>query len=152
MVETLKVSVLEKVQAHLLTWLLPTIGTVALGIVLLLEQHLAKLIPQPTETWAVRAIAISLLLLGLLTASYFRYRPKFKHLPRLGVHQNIKTGAYFCSPCLIKNKLHSPLRELPDGSRWHCRVCGVSVNNPDYKEPPKPPKPNLDPRTAWMAR
>lgn len=103
-----------------------------MGAVLLLERALQKYIPEPQALWAVRAIAVSLLLLGFLVASYFLYRPKFKHLPSLGVHQNIKTGAYFCSQCLIKNKLHSPLRELPDGSRWNCRVCGVSADNPSF--------------------
>ena len=143
-------SIVEKAKAHLLAWLLPTLGTLALGGVLLLEGNLQKYIPEPQALWAVRAIAVSFLLLGLLVASYFLYRPKFKHLPRLGVHQNIKTGAYFCSPCLIKSKLHSPLRELPNSRGWHCRVCGVSANNPDYKEPPPPPR--LSGPNAWMAR
>ena len=149
--ESQKVSLSEKLQAHLLTWLLPALGTLLSGVVLWAQTYFAQFLPEPKEIWAVRAIALSLLLLPLPLASWLYFRPKFKHLPRLGVHQNIKTGAYFCSPCLIKSKLHSPLRELPDGSRWHCRVCGVSANNPDYKKPPEPPKPDLGPH-AWMAR
>ena len=143
-------SIVEKAKAYLLSWLLPTLGGVALGAILLLEETLQKYVPEPQALWAMRAIAVSLLLLSLLVATYFYHRPKFKHLPRLGVHQNIKTGAYFCSPCLIKNKLHSPLRELPKSKGWHCRVCGVSANNPDYKEPPGPPQPSGP--NAWMAR
>ena len=149
--DNLKVSMLKKVQTHLLTWLLPTIGTVALGIVLLLEQHLAKLIPQPTEIWAVRAIAISLLLLCLVAVSYFRYRPKFKPLS-WGVHQDIKSGTYYCSACLIQNKIHSPMFLSSDSRRWVCHSKSQSnhyVQNPNSKEPEPPPSPSRN-STSWM--
>ena len=133
-----QLSVLERVRAHLLTWLLPIIGAALLALLLLIEQRLATLVPQPAEIWAVRAIAVSLLLLGLLGASYFWFRPKFKHLPRLGVHQNIKTGEYFCSHCLITKKLHSPLKSLKDNFGWQCSSCGKWEKNPDYIEPDAP--------------
>lgn len=128
----------EKAKAHLLSWLLPTLGTLALGAGLLLEENLQKYVPEPQPLWAVRAIAVSLLLLCLLVASYFLYRPKFKHLKHLGVHQNIKTGEFVCSHCLITKKLNSPLKTLENNLGWQCSACDKWEKNPEYVAPPTP--------------
>jgi hypothetical protein len=146
----LRISVSEKIKAHMITYLSPIIGTTALGIVLVLEDFLAKYIPTPTEIWAIRSIALSMLFLGLVFGTYFYFRPKFKHIPKIGVHQNIKTGAYFCSHCLLTKKLLSPMQDRKNNRGWQCPACGQLRDNPKYKEPESPSK-NLGPN-AWMAR
>ena len=130
--------VIEKAKAYLVSWLLPVLGTLALAVILLLEESLQKFVPEPQSLWAVRAIAISLLLLGLLVASFFWFRPKLKPL-LWGVHQDAKTGAYFCSKCFLIERRHSPLYLYDHESRWRCSACAFSCNNPEYKKPPEPP-------------
>jgi hypothetical protein len=142
-------STLEKMRARLLDWLIPTIGTTLAGIALASEAHLAKLIPSQPELWAVRAIALSLVLLGLLLGTLFWFRPKFKPLS-WGVHQDAKTGNYYCSACLIQNKVHSPMYLSSDDRFWVCHsYSNHRKPNPGFKEPPSPPKPSGP--QAWMA-
>lgn len=143
-------SMLEKTRARLLDWLLPTIGTALAGITLVSEAHLAKLIPIQPELWAVRAIALSLALFGLLLGSLFWFSPKLKPLP-WGVHQDAKTGSYFCSVCLIPNKIHSPMFLSSDARFWKCHSNSNHKRlNPEFIEPPPPPQPSGS--NAWMAR
>jgi hypothetical protein len=144
-------SILEKTRARLLDWLLPTIGTALAGIVLASESHLAKLIPTQPELWAVRSIALSLVLLGLLLGALFWFRPKFAPTD-FGVHKNIKTGAYFCSTCLIPNKIHSPMFLSGDGRFWKCHSNSNHKRaNPDFREPELTPN-SLPHAQSWMAR
>lgn len=89
---------LEKGRDKLLDWLLPAIGAALAGIALSLEEHLAKLIPTQPELWAVRAIALSLVLFGLLLGSLFWFRPKLK--PLYGVLWDDKDNVY-CSSCKV---------------------------------------------------
>jgi hypothetical protein len=130
--------------------MLPTIGTTLAGIALTSEEHLAKLIPNQPELWAVRAIALSLVLFGLLLGSLFWFRPKLKPMS-WGVHQDTKSGAYFCSSCLISNKVHSPMYLSSDGRFWKCHSnSNHRKPNPEFNEPPYPPQPSGP--QAWMAR
>lgn len=140
-------TLIEKAQAQLWAWLLPALGATISAGLLWAQTYFAQYLQDPTGILSVRLLAAAILLLSLGVSAFFYFRPKFRHLTRLGVHQDIKTGAYFCSPCLINKKLHSPLRELPDGSRWHCRSCGVSANNPDHVKPPTPPRE----KHSWMS-
>lgn len=130
-------SLVEKAKAHLLSWLLPALGTLALGAILWLEESLQKFIPEPQSLWAVRAIGISVLLLCLLVALYFWFRPKLISLS-WGVHQDVKTGAYFCTKCLITETRHSPLYLYDNGKVWRCSACHTIRDNPEYKKPPEP--------------
>lgn len=144
-------SMLEKTRARLLDWLLPTIGTTLAGIALASEEHLAKLVPSQPELWAVRAIALSLVLFGLLLGSFFHYRPKLKPVD-WGAHQDTKTGAYFCSKCFIEHKRLSPLYLSKDKSQYKCSICPGYRHNPAYippqaSRPPQPSGPH-----AWMSR
>lgn len=143
-------SMLEKAQARLLDLVLPAIGATLAGIALVAEGHLAKLVPSQPELWAVRAIALSLVLFGLLLGSFFYFRPKFKPLP-WGVHQDTKTGTYFCSACLISNKVHSPMYLSSDGRFWKCHSNSNHKKvNPEFKSllaPPQPSGPH-----SWMSR
>ncbi|HZV99205.1 MAG TPA: hypothetical protein VFF74_09475 [Methylophilaceae bacterium] len=142
-------SVLEKIQAHLLSWLLPLLGTALSGGALWAEDYLARQVSDPTDIWLIRAIALSVLLLFLLAALWFYFRPKYKFLPDFGINKNLKTGQYFCSPCYIKNKLESPLKTEPHS--WFCNVCRQEWDDPSRPPPPPPPQPDLGPH-AWMAR
>ena len=131
-------SVLEKAQAHLLSWSLPLLGTALSGGVLWAEDYLARQVSDPTDLWLIRAIAVSVLLLFLLAGSWFYYRPKYKFIHDLGINKNLKTGHYFCSPCYVKNKLESPLKTEPHG--WFCNVCRNGWEDPLRPRPPLPPQ------------
>lgn len=140
-------SALEKLQAHLMSWVLPIIGTTLSGGLLLAEDYLARQVSDPTDIWLIRAISVSVLLLFLLAASYFFFRPKYKFMPDLGVNKNLKTGQYFCSPCYVKNKLESPLETHPHS--WRCNVCHKEWDDPSRPPPPEPSRPAPS-RYSWM--
>ena len=106
------------------------LGTIAPFLVsgmLYLRQYLAPHLSDPTGLIALIAIAVSGTLLLLLAATYFWFRPKFKFMPKLGAFFEAKSGNYFCTHCLVKTKLNSPL--TPDGTEWFCHVC-----NSRYRE------------------
>lgn len=107
------------------------------------QSYLVQFVPEPAPVWALRAIALSIasMLIGYL--SYIYFRPKFKFLPT-GINQDIKTGAFFCSPCFVKNKLHSPLRDYGHG--WSCSVCGKSWHDPLRPQDMNKYKPSVDSR------
>lgn len=128
----------EKLQARLWEWLWPIIGTLLASAVLWAQDFLAQYLKDPSGLIAVRAIALSLFLIPLPLATYLYFRPKFKHLSRLGVHQNIKTGEFVCSHCLITKKLNSPLKTLENNFGWQCSACNKWEKNPEYVEPPAP--------------
>lgn len=67
---------LDKARDNLWQWLFPTLGLALTGIVVAGERYFATLIPNPPEVWAVRAMALSLVLMGLLVGTYFWYRNK----------------------------------------------------------------------------
>lgn len=67
---------LDKARDNLWQWLSPALGVALTGIVVAGENYFATLIPKPPEVWAVRAIALSLALIGLLVGTYFWYRNK----------------------------------------------------------------------------
>jgi len=84
-----------------------------------LQSYLVKLVPSPTEIWALRATEVAVIAILGAVLSFVYFRPKLKPLP-WGVHQDVKTGVYFCSVCLIPNGIHSPMYLSPDGSVWRC--------------------------------
>jgi len=131
-------SLLQELLKQKLTLLFALLIPIQTACFVFLRTYLLPHLADPTGLIALIAItiSISLLLVGLVT--YFWFRPKFKHLPLLGVHENIKTGAYFCSCCFLKNKLHSPLTTTSNG--WKCGVCGKWQEDPNNPVMPIPIK------------
>jgi hypothetical protein len=125
----------EKLKAQIWVWLWPAVGSLLSGVALSAQTFLSQYLQDPSGLIAVRAIALSLFLVPLPLAAYLYFRPKFKHLPHLGVHQNIKTGEFVCSHCLLTRKLYSPLKTLKNNFGWQCSSCERWVSNPDYVKP-----------------
>jgi hypothetical protein len=90
---------------------------------------------EPTGWKALLAILVAVVLLCMLIAVYSWFKPKFIHRSDRGVFENIKSGAYFCASCLVKDKRESPLVTQPSG--WRCMVqgCHAFFHNPDYQSP-----------------
>jgi hypothetical protein len=110
------------------------------GVLLYLRSEIAPHVADPTGWLTLKAIAVSAALLPLPMAAYFWFRPKFIHRPdRGGVYENLKTGAFFCASCLIKDKRESPLVTQPHGWRCMVRGCDAFFNNPEFKAKPKLP-------------
>jgi hypothetical protein len=111
----------EKLLAHLYTWLPPVIGTALLSGLVLAEDRLAPLIPAPQAIWAVRAIGVSTLLLSLLVASIFIFKPRLKFSAvDGGCYIDRKTGIRYCTSCYVSKKHLSPM--VDDDIRWFCQV------------------------------
>lgn len=120
------------------------------GMLFYFHTDIAPHLSDPTGWLTLKAIALSAALFPLPFAAYFWFRPKFESTD-FGVHKNIKTGAYFCSPCLIQNKIHSPMYLSSDGRFWRCHSNNNHKKvNPDFKEPDQQPSPPPHAR-SWMA-
>lgn len=142
---------LAQLLARKLELLLVSLSPVLAGALLYFRTEIAPLLSDPTGQIALLSIAISAALFPLTLASYFWFRPKFEPTA-FGVHKNIKTGAYFCSACLIQNKIHSPMYLSIDGRFWKCHSNSNHKKvNPDFKEPEQPPSPPPHAQ-SWMAR
>ena len=99
------------------------------GGMIYLHDEIAPLLSDTTGWLALKTTALSITVLLLSIAFYLWHRPNFKHLPLLDVHENIKTGTYFCSRCLLKEKLQSPLATVSHG--WKCPACSKWSEDPD---------------------
>ena len=143
------ISVLKAVLAQKLSLLLGSLSPVLAIVLLYLHNEIAPHLSDPTGWIALLSMTGLVAIFPLPFAVYFWFRPRFKPL-QWGVHQNIKTGCYFCSTCLLKNKLRSPLYLSRDNKFWKCSVCDNQRLNPDYKPPQVSQKPNNGPH-AWMA-
>ncbi len=122
----------EKIIAKFLDLIFPSLCVFLGAVLLTAEKSLSQLIPSPQEIWAVRAVALAVVLFGLLVGVYFWLKPKFRHLSDIGVHQEIKTGVYVCSHCWITKKLCAPLNDLGSGQGWRCPACSKSVHTKAY--------------------
>ena len=120
--------------------LLGSIWLSSLSVSISLRHDLAQFVPSPTDEWAVLTTGASIAALATALFSYFWFRPKLKPL-QFGVHQDAKTGAYFCSRCYLKDKKHFPLETTSNG--WKCRVCG------QWKEDPNNPVTPLPVKSYW---
>ena len=145
----LLVKVLTQALARKVELLLAASWVSVLAVIISGRHYLAQFVPLPADEWAVLTTGAALASLLTVAFAYFWLRPKFKPLS-WGVHQDIKTGAYFCSVCLIPNKIHSRMFLSKDGRFW---VCHSHSNhrraNPDYKEPDTPPIPPPHAQ-SWM--
>lgn len=138
---------LARVLARKVEAILATGYASILGAVSLFRTHLAHFVPSPPEEWAVLTTGAALAALLTVAFAYFWFRPKYKHIPDLGINQNIKTGDYFCSPCWVKDKLHSPLTNTDHG--WKCRVCNKHFSDPSRPEQPLELWEPLDPTMGY---
>ena len=133
-------SLLKTVLAQKLPLLISTLAPALAGALLFLRAEIAPHLADPTGWLALISIAVSVALAPLPIAAYFWFRPKFRHLPnRGGVYENIKTGAYYCASCLIKDKRESPLVTQQHGWRCMVRGCDAFFHNPDFKAKPHLP-------------
>jgi len=105
------------------------------GVLLYLHTEIAPHLSDPTGWLTLKAIALSASLFPLPFAAYFWFLPKLKPLP-FGVYQDIKTGAYFCSRCYLKDKKYYPLETTSNG--WKCSVCGQWKEDPQNPVSPIP--------------
>ena len=139
----------EKISTHLLSMLaaalLPTLGAVAIFFRTELTTQVQQASPQ---TLAMLLVTLALVCLALF-AWVLYLLPSFKYVPKYQFYQHRINGLYYCPTCRNKKPM-SPLRHERTGWRCPFKECGKFYKDPDYKEPPEPPKPKLDPRTAWM--
>ena len=143
-------SVLKTALAQKLPLLLASLSPVLAGVLIYLRTEIAPHLSDPTGWLALQSIAVAAALLPLPFFAYFWFRPKLKPL-LWGVHQDTKSGVFFCSACLIPHKVHSPMYLSRDGRFWICHSnSNHRKQNPDNKEPPAPPQPSGP--HAWMAR
>lgn len=144
-------SLFEKISTHLLTLGIGALTPTAAALAIFFRHEITTLVAQSSP----QSLSIFLVLLALgclaLLAWVIYLLPWFKYVPKLQVYQHRVNGLYYCPTCRNKKPL-SPLRYEKTGWRCPFKECGKFYRDPDYKEPPEPPKPNLDPHTAWMAR
>lgn len=133
-------SLAKTLLAQKLPLALSALSPLLAGALLYLRAEIAPHLADPTGWLTLKAITVSAALFPLPIATYFWFRPKFRHLPeRGGVYENKKTGAYYCASCLIKDKRESPLVKQQNG--WLCKVrgCDAFFHNPEFKAKPNFP-------------
>lgn len=146
----LAIKVLAPVLARKAEALMGSIWLSSLSVSISLRSYLAQFVPFPTDEWAVLTTGAAIAALATALFSYFWFRPKLEPTG-WGTHKNIKTGAYFCSTCLIPNKVHSPMYLSSDSRFWRCHSNSNHKKvNPDFKEPEQPPSPPPHAQ-SWMA-
>lgn len=141
-------SLLQKMLAQKLASMFVLLLPIQTALLIYLREGIANYLSDPTGLISLVSIGTTLSTVSLALASYFWFRPKLKPLP-WGVHQDIKTGSYFCSKCFLAHKKHNPLYSK-DGNRWNCSVCSCYRFDPDFKEPEQPSSPPPHDQ-SWMA-
>ena len=126
-----------------------SLGTMMLGVFGYFRASLAPVMSDKTGELSLLLSSLLLLSVSVTIATYFWFHPKLKPLP-WGVHQDAKSGAYFCSKCFLTQKKHNPLYLSSDGKWWHCSACSCKRVNPDFKAPDQPPSPQPHAQ-SWMA-
>lgn len=125
----------NKIQDDAVSWLFGAGTVVITSAFLSVQGSLAPYFADSSGKLALWAFAAAVLFLILAVYIHIKNKPKYKHLPAIGVHQHLKSGAYFCSHCLITQKQHSPLHISPNRKGWSCSACDKFIKNPDYIEP-----------------
>lgn len=140
--------VLEYLKKRTTESLLGILALAILSTLLLAQAHLLKLVKNTDPSILVLIIILGFATIVVLISCLVFYYPRFKHIPSIGVHENIKNGTYFCTACLVKDKIHSPLKTETNG--WRCLVTGCYrwYKNPDYIEPPPQPE---QPRSIYRS-
>lgn len=120
--------------AKVLAWLSPTVLAVAAWAREGAIQQARELSPQSVAL----LLTLSIVLILALLAWVFYLLPSFKYIPKFQVYQHRINGLYYCPKCRDRKPL-TPLKTEPSGWRCTFNDCRQWYNNPDYKEPPKPP-------------
>jgi hypothetical protein len=89
----------------------------------------------PTGVKLFVTIILLVLLIAFSSGLYFWHKKTLKPLS-WGVHQNIKTGEYFCSTCFIQNKIYSPMFLSANNRFWACHcISDHKRENINYIKP-----------------
>lgn len=131
------ISAAAKLLAQKVAVSLASLGSLIVAVALSWQSYLAPLMSDQTGVLALRITLLAVIAVLLAIGSFFWFRPKLKTLP-FGVHQDTKTGAYFCSRCYLKDKKHYPLETTANG--WKCSVCGQWKQYPNNPVVPLPTK------------
>ncbi len=119
---------------------LASLGPLIAAVALSWQSYLAPLMSDPTGVLTLRLALLAVVSIFLAIGTFFWFRKKFEGMP-FGVHQDIKTGVYFCSRCYLKDKKRYPLETTAHG--WRCLVCG------QWKENPEAPVIPIPTRSPW---
>lgn len=127
---------IETIKPYIHPWLLlPLTFLVAIptGMYLLpvcffdsIPQEILKLILKPAITATLTLISLSLSLCYLLLFKEFIEKPNIKEYEFInppGCYKHKRSGLYFCQPCLLKDKIESPLYWINEYG-MHCKCCG----------------------------
>jgi len=144
--KTFFATLLSKLIALKLPAILLIAGSILTSVTLWYQTYLAKYLADPTGKLSLLLSLLFVLSVLSAVASYYWFKPKYIFISDLGINKNLKTGAYFCSPCLVKEKLHSPLTTTDFG--WRCRVCGKMFSDPSKRIKTQPWVP-LDPGVGY---
>jgi hypothetical protein len=140
----------EKISTHLLSMLAVALTPALAAVAIFFRTEITDQVKQASpQTLAILLVTLALGCL-VLFAWVLYLLPSFKYLPKYQFYQHRVNGLYYCPTCRNKKPL-SPLRYEKTGWRCPFKECSKFYKDPDYKEPPEPPKPNLGPH-AWMAR
>jgi hypothetical protein len=130
----------QKLQSKVLDVAIGLLVLILPALLLLAENHLQTFVSRLSLKAIVRVSITLLSLLAWVLFLLWRFWPRLKFEPRLGIYQDQRSGIFYCPSCRSK-KLLSPLLQQEDG--WQCRIkeCGQFYSNPDYarKRPPAPP-------------
>jgi len=121
-------SVLSKLLLQKVALMLSGVGLSLLSVLLYYEQVISKFVPTPTEVWAVRAIAVSVLSIFVAVSTFYWFRPKLKFDEQTGTNINLKTSVRYCHNCKHTIKQNVPLKSNERG--WYCVGCKRSFSDP----------------------
>lgn len=128
-------SLLQKVLAQKIASMFALLIPIQSIAVVYLRTEIAPHLSDPTGQIALVSICIATSAVLLALASYYWLRPKLKGMP-FGVHKDIKTRAYYCSRCYLKDKKYYPLETTSNG--WKCSICGQWKQDPNNPVIPHP--------------
>jgi hypothetical protein len=127
----------DKIKSKVLDLAIGLFVLILPGLLLLAENHLQILVSRLSLKAIVRVSITLLSLLAWVLFLLWRFWPRLKFDPRLGIYEDRRSGIFYCPSCRSK-KLLSPLLQREDG--WRCRIkeCDRFYSNPDYvrKRPP----------------
>lgn len=148
---TILKGVIQTLLVQKLAFFAGAFGLTFLAVAARTRDYFAQFVPEPAAPWAVIFLAFAVCGFFLALSAFFYFRPRFKHDSELGVFRELKTGAYFCARCMIKEKRKSPLRDLPEKKGWRCSACGQRIMKPEYSGNPSRRRGQGGPQ-GWMAR
>ena len=143
-------SIVEKLTVHLLAKILIGMSATISALAIWAKEGVVHKVSTLSPSAVAILLVTGLVVVLLLSAFILYLLPSFKYIPKYQFYQHRVNGLFYCPTCRAKKPL-SPLRYEKTGWRCPFKECGKFYKNPAYKAPPEPPRPTLDPRTAWMA-